>query len=119
MDSHNCNVSTHLMPECDLMLVVLCRRLQGLTIFGLVELKKVKEASFLAQCDPVKRGPQFKLNKSVRFSLSNHPIFIEDFVYLDALVVVVWAEGDAEAVAALLQLGLTLSRSGDHAHPVE
>ena len=38
---------------------------------------------------------------------------------LDSLVVVLWAEGDAEAVAALLQLGLTLSRSGHHAHPGE
>ena len=30
-----------------------------------------------------------------------------------------WAKGDAKAVAALLQLSLTLSRAGDHAHPVQ
>ena len=40
------------------------------------------------------------------------------FIYLNPLVVVVWAEGDAEAVAALFQLSLTLSRACDHAHPV-
>ena len=41
-----------------------------------------------------------------------------DFIYLDSLVIVVGAEGDAEAVAALSQLILTLSRTGDHANPV-
>ena len=46
---------------------------------------------------------------------SNSPIL--HVIYLDALVIVTWTKGDAKAVAALLQLSLTLSRAGDHAHP--
>ena len=48
---------------------------------------------------------------------SNSPMLC--VIYLDAFIIVTWTEGDAKAVAALLQLSLTLSRAGDHAHPVQ